>query len=190
MSARTRPRYRAGSVAGEVRAILGVTSVDEENMADYWDHNVQYQPLILGAVPPGCGSALDVGCGDGLLACRLAALCRDVTGVDRDGRMIQLARQRGRDLRNVAFLDAEFPAFPFDDASFDFIVSDTAIHHMNFEAALMAMRRLLRPGGRLAIIGLARNAKAADWMYDAAAVPVSVAFGLAHGALLAARREE
>jgi ubiquinone/menaquinone biosynthesis C-methylase UbiE len=159
-------------------------------MADYWNHNVHYQPLILGAVPPSCGSALDVGCGDGLLACRLAALCRDVTGVDRDSHMISLARERGRDLRNVAFIDAEFPAFPFDDASFDFIASDTAIHHLNFEAALMAMSRLLRPGGRLAIIGLARNAKATDWMYDAATVPVNVTFGLAHGALRAARREE
>ena len=60
-------------------------------------------------------------------------------------------------------LGAEFPAFPFDDASFDFIASDTAIHHMNFEAALMAMSRLLRPGGQLAIVGLARNAAMADW---------------------------
>ena len=63
-------------------------------MADYWNHNVYYQPLILGAVPPGCGSALDVGCGDGLLACRLAERCRDVTGVDRDHTMIALARER------------------------------------------------------------------------------------------------
>jgi len=189
MSARTRPRYRAGSVAREVKAVLDVTSVDEGNMADYWNHNVHYQPLILAAVPLDCGSALDVGCGDGLLACRLASRCRDVTGVDRDSRMVQLARGRARDLRNVAFLDAEFPAFPFDDASFDFIVSDTAIHHMNFEAALMAMSRLLRPGGQLAIVGLARSAAPADWLYDAAGMPVNVAYGLAHAALRAAHRE-
>ncbi len=36
--------------------------------AGYWNHNVHYQPVILGAVPAGCGRALDVGCGDGLLA--------------------------------------------------------------------------------------------------------------------------
>ncbi len=159
-------------------------------MADYWNHNVHYQPLILAAVPAGCGSALDVGCGDGLLACRLAARCRDVTGVDRDSRMIALARKRGENLRNVAFIDAEFPAFPFDDASFDFIASDTAIHHLNFEAALMAMSRLLRPGGRLAIVGLARSATPGDWMYDAAGVPVNAAYGLMHGALRAAHREQ
>ena len=159
-------------------------------MAEYWNHNVYYQPLILGAVPPNCGSALDVGCGDGLLACRLAGRCRDVTGVDRDRRMITLARERARDLRNVAFIDAEFPAFPFEDASFDFIASDTAIHHMNFEATLMAMTRLLRPGGRLAIVGLARSATMHDYLYDAMGVPLNLALGVAHGALRAARRED
>jgi SAM-dependent methyltransferase len=159
-------------------------------MAEYWNHNVCYQPLILGAVPPGCGSALDVGCGDGLLTCRLAERCRDVTGVDRDSRMIALARERARDLRNVAFIEAVFPAFPFEDDSFDFIASDTAIHHMNFEAALMAMTRLLRPGGRLAIVGLARSATARDYVPDVVAVPLNVGLVLAHGALRAARRED
>ena len=42
---------------------------------DYWNHNVHYQPVILNAVPPGSGPALDVGCGDGMLACRLAERC-------------------------------------------------------------------------------------------------------------------
>jgi SAM-dependent methyltransferase len=158
-------------------------------MADYWNHNVYYHPLILGAVPPGCGSALDVGCGDGLLACRLAERCRDVTGVDRDHTMIALARERARDLRNVAFIDGEFPAFPFEDGSFDFIASNTAIHHMNFEAALMAMARLLRPGGRLAIIGIARSARARDYVPDLMGAPLNLGLGLTHAALRAAHRE-
>jgi SAM-dependent methyltransferase len=158
-------------------------------MTGYWNHNVYYQPLILGAVPPGCGSALDVGCGDGLLACRLAGRCRDVTGVDRDHGMIALARERARDVHNVAFIDAEFLAFPFEDGSFDFIASDTAVHHMNFESALMAMTRLLRPGGRLAIVGLARSASPQDYLPDAVAVPLNLGLGLTHAALRAAHRE-
>ena len=60
--------------------------------AGYWNHNVHYQSIILGAVPPGCGPALDVGCGDGVLAGRLAERCAQVTGIDRDRRMIALAR--------------------------------------------------------------------------------------------------
>jgi hypothetical protein len=44
---------------------------------DYRNHNVHYQPVILRAVPPDCGAALEVGCGDGLLARRLAERCAD-----------------------------------------------------------------------------------------------------------------
>ena len=62
--------------------------------AGYWNHNVQYQPVILGAVPPGCGSALEVGCGDGMLTARLAERCADVTGIDRDRRQTRSALQQ------------------------------------------------------------------------------------------------
>jgi hypothetical protein len=46
---------------------------------DYWNHNVHYQRVIQDAVPERCGAAVDVGCGDGLLACKLAARCAAVT---------------------------------------------------------------------------------------------------------------
>ena len=59
--------------------------------AGYWNHNVHYQPVILRAVPPGCGAALEVGCGDGLLASRLAERCAEVTAIDRDAEMIATA---------------------------------------------------------------------------------------------------
>jgi len=61
-----------------------------------WNHNVHYQPVILRAVPAGCGAALEVGCGDGLLASRLAERCAEVTAIDRDARMIALARSKAR----------------------------------------------------------------------------------------------
>lgn len=150
-------------------------------MAEYWNHNVYYQPLILNAVPPGCGSALDVGCGDGMMACRLAARCRDVIGIDRDSGMIRMARERGQDLPNVAFIEADFLSYPFDEASFDFVASNTAINHMDFERALRHMAWLLRPGGRLAVVGLARNGAPGDWLYGAAGVPLSMTLNAVHG---------
>lgn len=156
---------------------------------DYWNHNVYYHPLILDAVPDKCGSALDVGCGDGMLACRLAARCRDVMGIDRDDRMIRLARERGQDVPNVAFIGADFLTYPFDEASFDFVACNTAIHHMDFEDAIEAMTRLLRPGGQLAIVGLARNARLSDWLDGVAALPLNLALEAAHGLLRVAGRE-
>src|SRR5579862_2818194 len=99
----------------------------------YWNHNVHYQPVILNAVPPGCGSALDVGCGDGLLAGRLAQRCAQVTGIDRDQRMIARARAAG--YARVTFIEPDFLAWPFEAASFDFVCANTSLHHMDFTAA-------------------------------------------------------
>jgi ubiquinone/menaquinone biosynthesis C-methylase UbiE len=143
-----------------------------------WNHNVHYQPVILGAVPPGCAQALDVGCGDGLLACLLAERCREVTGIDRDERMITLARARAQEhdssLGHASFVAADFLAYPLADESYDFVCANTSLHHMDFAAALTAMARLLRPGGRLAIIGLARNGPITDYLADALGTPVNL----------------
>jgi ubiquinone/menaquinone biosynthesis C-methylase UbiE len=142
--------------------------------ADYWNHNVHYQPVILGAVPPGCGPALDVGCGDGLLACRLTDRCAQVTGLDRDPRMIALARARVGARARVHFIEADFLAYDFPAASFDFVCANTSLHHMDFAAALTKLARVLRPGGGLAVIGLAADRSVADLLAAAPAVPADL----------------
>jgi ubiquinone/menaquinone biosynthesis C-methylase UbiE len=149
--------------------------------AEYWNHNVHYQPVILNAVPAGCGAALDVGCGDGMLACKLAARCGNVTGIDLDARMIAVARQRGRELPNVAFREADFLAYPLGDATLDFACANTSLHHMDFERALTAMARALRPGGRLAVVGLAKDGSVGAYLAGAPGVPVNLFYRAVRG---------
>jgi ubiquinone/menaquinone biosynthesis C-methylase UbiE len=140
--------------------------------AGYWNHNVHYQPVILGALPPGCGAALDVGCGDGMLACRLADRCAEVTGIDRDPRMIALARAQGH--RRTRFIEADFLTYRLDPNSFDFVCANTSLHHMDLAAALTTMARVLRPGGRLAVIGLAADKSITDRLVGAPGVPAAL----------------
>lgn len=142
--------------------------------ADYWNHNVHYQPVILAAVPPGCSRALDVGCGDGMLACRLAGHCAEVTGIDRDPRMIALARSRAAGQARVSLLQADFMTYPLAPGSFDFVCANTSLHHMDFAAALTVMARVLRPGGRLAVVGLAADKSVTDRLAGAPGVPVAL----------------
>jgi ubiquinone/menaquinone biosynthesis C-methylase UbiE len=147
-----------------------------------WNHNVHYQPVLLAAVPAGCATALDVGCGDGMLACKLAERCTGVTGIDRDARMIAAARARARAHEQehelppgrVRFIEADFLAHPLEEASFDFVCANTSLHHMDFAAALTAMARVLRPGGRLAVIGLAADASVGDFLAGAPGLPASL----------------
>ena len=141
--------------------------------AGSWNHNVHYQSVILGAVPPGCGPALDVGCGDGVLAGRLAERCAEVTGIDRDRRMIALARAQAGDHARVRFIEADFLAHDFPPASFDFVCANTSLHHMDFAVALTAMARALRPGGSLAVVGLAADRSFGDYLASASGIPLN-----------------
>jgi len=148
---------------------------------DYWSHNVHYQRVILDAVPPGCGAAIDVGCGDGMLARRLATRCATVTGIDKDAPMIALARDRGRGVGNATFLESDFLVHPFAAESFGFACANTALHHMDFAAALAKMARILRPGGRLAVVGLAGDGSPADWIVGAAGIPANLYYKITRG---------
>jgi len=49
-----------------------------------WNHNIHYYDLVLRSVPKGCRRALDAGCGQGLLARRLAARSEEVIAMDID----------------------------------------------------------------------------------------------------------
>ena len=141
--------------------------------AGSWNHNVHYQSVILGAVPPGCGPALDVGCGDGVLALRLAERCAEVTGIDRDRRMVAVARAQAGDHTRVRFIEADFLAHDFPPASFDFVCANTSLHHMDFAVALTAMARALRPGGGLAVVGLAADRSFGDYLASASGIPLN-----------------
>jgi SAM-dependent methyltransferase len=72
-------------------------------------------------------------------------------------------------------------AHPIADASFDFACANTSLHHMDFAAALTAMARALRPGGRLAVIGLAANQSVGDYLADAPGIAVGLAYRAVYG---------
>ncbi len=138
----------------------------------YWNTNVARHPDILRAVPEGCGDALDVGCGDGLLARKLTGRAERVTGVDSSPEMIARARGHAAGHPDLTFVEGDFLTADLPAGGYDFVCSVSTIHHMDFEAALTRMRDLLRPGGRLVVVGLARSATPAERAATVAAAPV------------------
>jgi SAM-dependent methyltransferase len=132
-----------------------------------WNHNVQYHDIVLHAVPPQCGHALDVGCGQGELAQRLATVCGQVTAIDCapfDGATAA---------PGVTFLAADFMRHPFPAASFDLIAAVAVLHHLPLRPALQRFAELLRPGGVLAVIGLYRLQTPVDIAIGCCALPIS-----------------
>jgi SAM-dependent methyltransferase len=126
-----------------------------------WSHNRHYHQVILDAIPPGCGRALDVGCGTGGLTRRLRAAAPRVTGLDRDEGCVRVARAHPA-AADIGYLVADVRSVPLQPGSFDLVASIAMVHHLDAEVALRRMSDLLRPGGVLAVVGLARDSSPAD----------------------------
>jgi 2-polyprenyl-3-methyl-5-hydroxy-6-metoxy-1,4-benzoquinol methylase len=137
-----------------------------------WNHNLQFHGWILRHVPARCESALDVGCGDGVLAWQLAARADQVTGIDVSPAMIALAR-RTHARSNVTYVAGDVMSSALPETSFDFIAAVAVLHHLPLEHGLARLAGLLRPRGVLAVVGLARDGTVLDCAYSAASIPLS-----------------
>lgn len=132
-----------------------------------WNHNIHYHPVVLRAVPDGSVRVLDVGCGEGELARALSGQVGEVVGIDLDAPTVERAR-RDAAADNVEYVVGDFLTYDFMPGSFDAVVSVVALHHMDMAAALARMRELVRPGGRIAVVGVARSRYPADLGFDLA----------------------
>lgn len=104
------------------------------------------------AVPPG-SRLLDVGCGSGQLALMAAKDGLDVTGVDIASNLIERARARAQaEGLRVRFEEADAEALPFEDASFDAVVSlIAAMFAPRPDFVAKELLRVCTPGGTIAM---------------------------------------
>lgn len=151
----------AGIEAGDVRACCATVFADP---AVRWLLDDQLHPggerltaEMLGMVAPGREEQLlDVASGAGttaLLAAREHGC--EVVGIDYSGEAVAGAQAAAREAghgERVAFVTGDAEALPFAEASFDVVVCECALCTFAGKAeALAEMRRVLRPGGRLAL---------------------------------------
>ena len=109
----------------------------------------------------GFRTALDVGCGEGRFCRMLTAQGITTTGIDPTARLLDAARDRDP---QGSYLQVRAEALPFDDASFDLVVSYlTLIDIDDYATAIAEMARVLRPGGSLLIANLNSFSTAGDW---------------------------
>jgi len=111
--------------------------------------------LVHDLAPAPRERILDIGCGTGVLAARIASRVPgvQVVGVDPDAGALRLAARKGRTAAaRVSRCAALGERLPFPDSSFDRVVSSLALHHVPDEVkeqVLQEARRVLRPGGTL-----------------------------------------
>ena len=147
-----------------------------------WDHNAYYQRLLLKRLPEQCGRVLDVGCGAGAFAARLADHAEHVDAVDKSAPMIEATRRRAP--ANVSCIHADVLKLSLPADHYDAIVSIAALHHLPLDDALRHVAPALRPGGVLAAVVLHRS----DWPRDMLVELVAAAANRVFGALFAVLR--
>ncbi len=120
-----------------------------------WNHNAYYHRLLLRQLPATPARVLDVGCGAGDLAAKLARVAGRVDALDVSGPMIELARAAVPG--NVTCIHADVLTHPLPADAYDAIVSLTALHHLPLADVLRRLAAALRPGGVLAVVALPRT---------------------------------
>jgi SAM-dependent methyltransferase len=130
---------------------------------------IERDRLLDGLELQGHEDVLDVGCGRGLLLIGAAKRVPSgrAVGIDLWSQVDQSDNRRSATLANaeaegvgdrVEVVTGDMRALPFEDATFDAIVSSIAIHNLpeaeDRERACHEIARVLRPGGRVAVLDL------------------------------------
>lgn len=102
----------------------------------------------------------DLGAGDGGFSLLLAQNAEKVIAVDSSAKMIEFAREQARrnQVKNVDYRLGDMEELPIDGASVDIVFFSQSLHHaLHPDRAIIEAARILKPGGRIAILDLAKH---------------------------------
>lgn len=113
-------------------------------------------PFTLGGLAPG-ERVLDLGSGagmDSLVAAQMVGPRGSVTGIDMTPEMLAKARSAASEMgaSNVEFVEGEVESLPFEDETFDVVISNGVIDLIpDKDTVFSEINRVLAPGGRIQI---------------------------------------
>jgi len=127
-----------------------------DGIADWYDREFRSSPLadvpretVLRMLGEGPGRLLDIGCGTGMYTAAMSQHGWTVTGIDVSEDMLRLARERGLEV-----VHADAAALPFDDESFDAVISMwTHTDVDDFAPVVREIARVLRRDGPFVYLG-------------------------------------
>ena len=140
--------------------------------ATYWNHNSAFHDEFVADAARRGGRALDVGCGEGLLVQRLAAVCEEAVGIEADPATVERARARLAGVRGAVVRRADVldPALRGEVGVFRTVTCVAVLHHLPLEEGLRALSGFVAPGGRLCVVGLAADEGLGDRALSALSV--------------------
>ncbi len=118
------------------------------------DTRTAWQRLLLPLLPEHPQAVADLGCGTGTLTILLAQAGHHVHGVDFSPQMLDIARNKAKNVAPAPrFTEGDVAAPALPAGSFDVVLSRHVLWAMpDPQAALLSWSRLLRPGGQLLLV--------------------------------------
>ncbi|KQQ67377.1 class I SAM-dependent methyltransferase [Microbacterium sp. Leaf320] len=158
---------------------MGFLAVLERvNAAHPWSHNDAYAGFVLRHARAvrrrGGDTAVDVGCGTGNLLSALSKIFPTAIGIEPDACTAATAARRFTG-DAVRIESRSFGSEP--RGAYDLITFVASLHHMPLRAALQDARAALRPGGRVIIVGVARETSK-DALHSGASLLLNPLVGL------------
>lgn len=141
-------------------------------LEDKWDHNQNYEKLLLREINCGLKNGLDIGCGTGEFTKKLSKRIDNVSGIDISPVMIEEAKKRNSS-ENIQYVVKDFDELD-ENIKYDCIVSIATFHHLNMETTLPKIDRLLNENGILIVLDLYDRKGLIDLIFDLAAVPANI----------------
>lgn len=114
--------------------------------------------MLLALVPPLV--IADLGAGEGALALFLARRAKKVMAVDNSEKMVEFGRANARrqKVRNLEYHHGDLEALPLADESVDVALLSQSLHHAPHpDRAVAEAWRIVRPGGRIVVLDLAKH---------------------------------
>jgi len=118
-----------------------------------WDYAPQAVQAMFGVVPTQRRATVaDIGAGTGILTRHLAGKVRRVYAVEPNPEMRRIAQIELQHYPSATVLDGRAEAIPLPDRSVDLVAVAQAIHWFDPQPARRELRRILKPGGWLALL--------------------------------------
>lgn len=141
---------------GAQRFFAGAAGAWDQLRARVYGRGVGVEALL--ALLPSSWTVADLGCGTGALTAELAPRVARVIAVDQSAAMLRAARRRTEGLANVELHEADLARIPLEGGSCDAALLVLVLAYLEDPApALAEAVRIVRPGGRVAVVDALRH---------------------------------